>query len=181
MATVQITVPHNADVGDMLTFSVGGRELEIPIPEGTKPGDVLEIQVGNDEIDEEKSTGSTDHNNYCGSNSNGNDEEFSILLDDDVGVILNIQSSCKKSTVTEEEEKEEGGYLPNAVMAFMCVSVAALAAGLTMGLMSQEVLDLRIKELAASNISERKQAKSLIPLVSDRHRLKSLYLLIRAK
>mmetsp|Transcript_11165 Transcript_11165/g.14034 ORF Transcript_11165/g.14034 Transcript_11165/m.14034 type:complete len:170 (-) Transcript_11165:50-559(-) len=81
----------------------------------------------------------------------------------------------------EEEEKEEGGYLPNAVMAFMCVSVAALAAGLTMGLMSQEVLDLRIKELAASNISERKQAKSLIPLVSDRHRLKSLYLLIRAK
>mmetsp|Transcript_15000 Transcript_15000/g.18299 ORF Transcript_15000/g.18299 Transcript_15000/m.18299 type:complete len:398 (-) Transcript_15000:1039-2232(-) len=114
MATVQITVPHNADVGDMLTFSVGGRELEIPIPEGTKPGDVLEIQVGNDEIDEEKSTGSTDHNNYCGSNSNGNDEEFSILLDDDVGVILNIQSSCKKSTVTEEEEKEEGGISSDA-------------------------------------------------------------------
>ncbi len=80
-----------------------------------------------------------------------------------------------------EEEEGEGGphdtwfYVKNAGMAFLCVTVAALAAGLTMGLASQELLDLKIKEMAG-NPREKKYAKALIPLLQDHHRLVSIFL-----
>ena len=44
-----------------------------------------------------------------------------------------------------------------------------------MGLLSQDLLDLKIKEMAASNLEERKQAKALIPLIQDHHRLVSIH------
>ena len=65
-------------------------------------------------------------------------------------------------------------------MALLCVCVAALAAGLTMGLVSQEIIDLKIKELASDSEVERKQARSLVPLLIDHHRLLVTLLLINA-
>ena len=48
-----------------------------------------------------------------------------------------------------------------------------------MGLVSQELLDLKIKEIAG-NTDEKKQARSVIPLLSDHHRLLVTLLLINA-
>lgn len=73
----------------------------------------------------------------------------------------------------EEEDLSKSAVIKNALMAFLCVTIAAMAAGLTMGLLSLEVLDLRIKEMASSDPKEREQAKSLVPLIKDHHRLVS--------
>ncbi len=73
----------------------------------------------------------------------------------------------------EKNESKKAMYI-NAFMAVFCVCVAALAAGLTMGLLSQELLDLRIKEMAAADENIKAQAKSLVPLIKDHHRLVSI-------
>ena len=70
-------------------------------------------------------------------------------------------------------------YIQNGIMAFVCVTVAALAAGLTMGLVSQEMLDLRIKEMAGTS-KEKVQARAVIPLIQDPHRLLVTLLLMNA-
>jgi predicted nicotinamide N-methyase len=48
MTFVQLQIPQNAEVGDSLTITIGGQEIDIPVPEGSQPGDVLQIQVGGD-------------------------------------------------------------------------------------------------------------------------------------
>ena len=48
----------------------------------------------------------------------------------------------------------------------MCVCCAALAAGLTMGLVSLEAFDLRIKERSGTD-QEKRLAKKLLPLVTN--------------
>jgi ribosomal protein S18 acetylase RimI-like enzyme len=53
MTFIQLQVPQNAKVGDSLTFTIGGEEIEFPLPEGSKPGDVLQIQVGGDDDDDD--------------------------------------------------------------------------------------------------------------------------------
>ena len=71
-----------------------------------------------------------------------------------------IQSTCQaytdefhtsfESTTALPSLEEEGGgedknqwfYIKNSLLALTCVITAALAAGLTMGLVSQELLDL---------------------------------------
>jgi metal transporter CNNM len=99
---------------------------------------------------------------------------------------FNLQDVCEAETaskrVLETLEVQEGQspfFLINCIMAVFCVLVAALAAGLTMGLVSQELLDLRIKEVAG-NQEEKEQARSLIPLLQDHHRLLVTLLLINA-
>ena len=77
----------------------------------------------------------------------------------------------EKQEEEEQEEEEQSNYIQNIILAFICVTIAALAAGLTMGLLSLELLDLRIKEIASSNAKEREQARSLVPLIKDHHRL----------
>jgi len=71
-------------------------------------------------------------------------------------------------------------YVRNSCMALLCVLSAALAAGLTMGLLSLEVLDLKIKEMASSSEEEKKHARILIPLLQDHHRLLVTLLLLNA-
>ena len=99
---------------------------------------------------------------------------------------FNLQDVCEAETaskrVLETLEVQDGQspfFLINCIMALFCVLVAALAAGLTMGLVSQELLDLRIKEVAGSQ-EEKDQARSLIPLLQDHHRLLVTLLLINA-
>lgn len=74
--TVSIQIPLDATPGDMLSFVVGGNELELTIPEGSLPGDVLEIQLAKDETGE----------------NNDDKEETDIItrvpLDDDKTLVL---------------------------------------------------------------------------------------------
>ena len=83
-----------------------------------------------------------------------------------------------------EEEEFHGGdanfYLVNGGMAAICVTMAALAAGLTMGLLSLDPLMLLIKIRAGANKAERDQAASLLPIVQQHHRLLVSLLLMNA-
>ena len=116
-------------------------------------------------------------------------------VDDQIFKPRGLQSAADDEVVspvsdagTEEGAEEEGEsemktksfYIKNGLMATLCIIIAALAAGLTMGLLSQELLDLRIKEMASSNLSERNQAKALVPLIQDHHRLVRFILVLRA-
>jgi hypothetical protein len=85
---------------------------------------------------------------------------------------LDKETETTTSALEEEEEEEHSkNKIKNIIFAFTCVTFAALAAGLTMGLLSQDLLDLKIKELASSNLKEREQAATLVPLIKDHHRL----------
>jgi len=82
----------------------------------------------------------------------------------------------------EEESKEKTKYfiLLNALAAAFCVLMAALAAGLTMGLLALDPLDLLIKIRAPQSEEEGKYAKTLLPIVRQHHRLLVTLLLINA-
>eukprot|EP00594_Rhizosolenia_setigera_P012174 CAMPEP_0178980524 /NCGR_PEP_ID=MMETSP0789-20121207/26547_1 /TAXON_ID=3005 /ORGANISM="Rhizosolenia setigera, Strain CCMP 1694" /LENGTH=444 /DNA_ID=CAMNT_0020670953 /DNA_START=311 /DNA_END=1645 /DNA_ORIENTATION=+ len=65
-------------------------------------------------------------------------------------------------------------------MSLACVTLAALAAGLTMGLLSIDPLELVIKQRASSSEVEKKQASLLLPIVKDHHRLLVTLLLLNS-
>lgn len=64
-------------------------------------------------------------------------------------------------------------------LAFACVMAAAIASGLTIGLMSIEPLELEIKERIGT-VEERSQAHRLLPLLNRRHLLLVTLLLFNA-
>jgi len=90
----------------------------------------------------------------------------------------NLSTRVLESNPSPEEE-DCWYYFRNGAMALVCVVIAAMAAGLTMGLVSQEILDLRIKEMAGT-ASEKEQARKVIPLIKDHHRLLVTLLLMNA-
>lgn len=77
-------------------------------------------------------------------------------------------------------EHEDWFYIKNGLMAAICVTVAALAAGLTMGLLSLDELMLSVKMRAATNEQEREQAAALLPVVQQHHLLLVTLLLLNA-
>ena len=64
-------------------------------------------------------------------------------------------------------------------MSVLCVLGAALAAGLTMGLLSLDTLKLKIKVMTGTK-EERMQARALLPLLKDRHFLLCTLLIFNA-
>ncbi|CAM9289328.1 unnamed protein product, partial [Hapterophycus canaliculatus] len=54
-------------------------------------------------------------------------------------------------------------------MTVVCVVCAGLAAGLTMGLLSIEPLEMAIKQRSAGTAAEKRQASRILPLVSRHH------------
>ena len=86
------------------------------------------------------------------------------------------------ATNCESEEINLSPYTitVNLVMTLVCVTMAAIAAGLTMGLLSLDPLDLHIKTRASSSQEERKQAKSILPILQDHHRLLVTLLLLNS-
>lgn len=82
----------------------------------------------------------------------------------------------------DDEEEEEGGFswVWNVLAATICVCIAALAAGLTLGMLGLDPLMLLIKERAAESPLEREQARKLIPIVNQHHRLLVTLLLMNA-
>lgn len=86
-------------------------------------------------------------------------------------------------STTEEDSKEYMSLIINAIISLICVATAALAAGLTMGLLSLDPLTLEIKRRAATSLEERQWSEELLPLLvghSKRHRLLVTLLLMNA-
>ena len=75
---------------------------------------------------------------------------------------------------------DEWFYLQNGVLAVLCICVAALAAGLTMGLLSLDPLLLLIKIRAGETEQEKTQAASLLPIVKQHHLLLVTLLLLNS-
>ncbi|CAM9550249.1 unnamed protein product, partial [Scytosiphon promiscuus] len=67
----------------------------------------------------------------------------------------------------EDFLKIESTWL-NLVMTVVCVTCAGLAAGLTMGLLSIEPLEMAIKQRSGT-VEEKRQASRILPLVSRHH------------
>jgi metal transporter CNNM len=83
----------------------------------------------------------------------------------------------------ENDHEEHGdwtGFFINALCSLICVCVAALAAGLTLGMLALDPLMLLIKERAAISIDERMAAKRLLPIVQQHHRLLVTLLLMNS-
>ncbi len=89
-----------------------------------------------------------------------------------------------EETEAEEEEKTTSIFLlTNFLLVFLCVLTAAMAAGLTMGLLSLDPLSLEIKRRTSPSMEERKWSSTLLPLLlghSKRHRLMVSLLLMNA-
>lgn len=69
------------------------------------------------------------------------------------------------------EPEPPDSTLVNFIGATACVCMAALAAGLTLGMLGLDPLLLLIKERASDSATERSRAKHLLPLVRQHHRL----------
>lgn len=77
-------------------------------------------------------------------------------------------------------EEEEENVFVNLIGAIVCVTIAALAAGLTLGMLALDPLMLLIKERAGSSESEKKMARQLLPIVKQHHRLLVTLLLMNS-
>ena len=84
--------------------------------------------------------------------------EYYIATTSDIPDRRMEEESESPEEKSDSPEKDLVFYVTNGCMAFACVCVAALAAGLTMGLVSQEILDLKIKEVASNSEEERRHA-----------------------
>jgi metal transporter CNNM len=110
------------------------------------------------------------------------DDEILLLL----GVPICGSSSVQRRGLLSEIDDEQAAtsnvqrYLVNAFAAVLCVGVAALAAGLTLGMLGLDPLLLLIKERAADQPSERAAASQLLPVVQQHHRLLVTLLLMNA-
>jgi metal transporter CNNM len=71
-------------------------------------------------------------------------------------------------------------YIAHAACALGCVLIAALAAGLTMGLLSLDPLMLLIKMRAGATKKEQDEAASLLPIVRQHHLLLVTLLLLNS-
>ena len=126
---------------------------------------------------------------------------FEILSEEGVQGLCHPSSSeyepmfprCARSRRTAQDEypllghamtQTQGGstlfYVKNGLLALACVSMAALAAGLTMGLLSLDPLMLRIKMRAGSTEAEKKQAEKLLDIVQQHHLLLVTLLLMNS-
>lgn len=121
-----------------------------------------------------------------------NDDETALFLRE----TLSLCHSSFSRSVLADNEPDSGhhpqdhhhrhqhdhlwSYLSNALAAAVCVGVAALAAGLTLGLLGLDPLLLLIKERAADSMAERTAASRLLPVVQQHHRLLVTLLLMNA-
>lgn len=90
----------------------------------------------------------------------------------------NVLPLCDSNTTpsslllsSSEEESSDDNVTRNIVGAIITVCCIAVAAGLFLGLMTLDVLDLQIIVRSSVDEEEIKYAKTLLPIVRDRHRL----------
>jgi metal transporter CNNM len=101
-------------------------------------------------------------------------------IEEEVAIESTNSDKCKCTENDEEPPQSLLGYVLNGLAATLCVGLAALAAGLTLGLLGLDPLMLLIKERAATSEQERSMAKSLLPIVQQHHRLLVTLLLMNA-
>lgn len=93
-------------------------------------------------------------------------------------------SEDKSGDENNMNNKEEYiSRITNALLSLSCVMLAALAAGLTMGMLSLDPLSLEIKRRASTDPIERQWSSELLPLLvghSKRHRLLCSLLLMNS-
>jgi metal transporter CNNM len=89
-------------------------------------------------------------------------------------------SSNNSDNASPVENESPDELLMNFVGAAVCVGVAALAAGLTLGMLGMDPLMLLIKERASDDPLERQRARQLLPLVQQHHRLLVTLLLMNS-
>jgi hypothetical protein len=101
--------------------------------------------------------------------------------DYDIGWMVRSRRQRYLQEDFEEEDRDEDVWflITHVLCALACVIVAALAAGLTMGLLSLDPLMLLIK-MRAGGEAEKKQAASLLPLVKQHHLLLVTLLLLNS-
>jgi metal transporter CNNM len=117
------------------------------------------------------------------------DDDYSLMLPycDDTIIYLHQQETPEmmrflQGDIGEEPTLDEDPwfYIIHALCALGCVTTAALAAGLTMGLLSLDPLMLLIKMRAAATQNEKDQAASLLPIVKQHHLLLVTLLLLNS-
>lgn len=106
-------------------------------------------------------------------------------VDDNVDNVDNADNDIEGVYyVTEEEYQNLSGtystsrQLFAAIAAFLCVIVAGLSSGLTVGLLGYDPLLLSIKMRAGNTEEEREQAAILVPIVKQHHLLLCTLLLM---
>lgn len=62
-------------------------------------------------------------------------------------------------------------YATNVGGALLCIAAVALIAGLFLGYLTLDAFDLRIVERASLNLDEREYARTILPIVVERHRV----------
>lgn len=77
-------------------------------------------------------------------------------------------------------QEEEAFYTYNILGTIFCVACVALIAGLFLGLLTLDALDLRIIERASIDEEEKAHAAILLPIVENRHQLLVTLLLLNA-
>jgi metal transporter CNNM len=91
-----------------------------------------------------------------------------------------LQERLMLESIAAAEEQTEAFYIKNIVGAILSVLLVGLIAGLFLGLMTLDALDLQIIGRASVDEDERKYAAVLLPLVSQRHRLLVTLLILNA-
>ncbi|KAL7532030.1 hypothetical protein ACHAXR_004384 [Thalassiosira sp. AJA248-18] len=98
--------------------------------------------------------------------------------------IINTDNTMEDENNHDNANEEGYGfYITNILLSLSCVMMAALAAGLTMGMLSLDPLSLEIKRRASDSVTEQQWSEQLLPLLvghSKRHRLLVSLLLINA-
>eukprot|EP00934_Nitzschia_sp_Nitz4_P007682 Nitzschia sp. Nitz4//scaffold47_size129522//11522//13207//NITZ4_003534-RA/size129522-processed-gene-0.153-mRNA-1//-1//CDS//3329552749//7672//frame0 len=82
--------------------------------------------------------------------------------------------------LADDEHHTQMFYLTHGIGALVCVAMAALAAGLTSGMLSLDPLMLLIKMRAAPTPQEQAQAATLLPIIKQHHLLLVTLLLLNS-
>ena len=98
----------------------------------------------------------------------------------DVAGSLHQRGLATEESANELWSKDDWFYIQNSLLAALCVCTAALAAGLTLGLLSLDPLNLLVKMRTASSEEEKRQAASLLPIVRQHHLLLVTLLLLNS-
>ena len=117
-----------------------------------------------------------DDNNQHRNIPNNIESNGSTNSDDETTRILRILEEEEEPTF----EEDPWFYITMGLCAVGCVMTAALAAGLTMGMLSIDPLMLLVKIRASRSQEEKKQAEALLPIVKQHHLLLVTLLLLNS-
>jgi metal transporter CNNM len=98
------------------------------------------------------------------------------LLEEAVATITNDDKAFAGWSLLEEE----GFYIYNIFGIMICISFIALITGLFLGLLTLDILELRIIERASMDEDEKLYARTILPVVEERHLLLVTLLLMNA-